>query len=366
VSPSPENTHGDPQPSREYGGNAPAEREGLPRGYRMRADIHYVDQLEARSAAQPVRHVSVQEITWNETVRPADLGPLLGSIRSHGVIHPLHVRRIGQRYAIVAGRKRLAVARVLRLPTVPCLVHDLDDAAAAALAIADNVTATAVASPSKISPLAVAVGRLVANHLATVQTCVDLVAGAAPSMTRSVLDLVRTHAWRAGRLLDALALIENNAIVSERERALASVIDEVIDGFSAEGGLNAFTLRPQLAGAAAAVRVNAGELSAGLAGAVLATIPLLDPARPSEICLAAAQVGHESVVLDVLPSSGLVSAAFTQRFFDEDSSDRPGGWSSVAGALAARALATRHGGHATFEVPSNGRARLRISLASLR
>ena len=47
----------------------PALREGLPPGYRMRADAHYVDQLSARTtdaAAQPAparRHTVDAEIT---------------------------------------------------------------------------------------------------------------------------------------------------------------------------------------------------------------------------------------------------------------------------------------------------------------
>src|SRR5262249_40770446 len=62
------------------------------------------------------------------------------SIREHGIVHPLLVRSRDKRFSVVAGRRRLAAARILRLPAVPCLVHDLDDRQAAALASADNLT----------------------------------------------------------------------------------------------------------------------------------------------------------------------------------------------------------------------------------
>src|SRR5438874_8804659 len=42
-------------------------REGLPRGYRMRADKHYVDQLAAPSAGLPVRMLPIAQIDDDES-----------------------------------------------------------------------------------------------------------------------------------------------------------------------------------------------------------------------------------------------------------------------------------------------------------
>ena len=39
---------------------APPVREGLPPGFRMRADAHYVDQLDARMSSIPVRLIDTQ------------------------------------------------------------------------------------------------------------------------------------------------------------------------------------------------------------------------------------------------------------------------------------------------------------------
>src|SRR5499426_3690143 len=57
------------------------EREGLPSNYRMRADRHYVDQLAAPAAGQPVRMLPIAQVDL-ETPRPqADLRPLIESVR---------------------------------------------------------------------------------------------------------------------------------------------------------------------------------------------------------------------------------------------------------------------------------------------
>ena len=60
--------------------------------------------------------------------------PLIESIRLHGIIHPLIVRRRDSQYVVVAGRKRLIAAQTLQIAAVPCLVHDLNDTEAAAMA----------------------------------------------------------------------------------------------------------------------------------------------------------------------------------------------------------------------------------------
>lgn len=119
-------------------------REGLPREYRMRADRHYVDQLASSSSGQPVRMIPVTALDGADAFPPSSgtLRQLIESIRRHGIVHPLLVRRQDARYAVIAGRKRLAAAATLRLAAVPCLVHDVTEAEATVLAEADNLRAT--------------------------------------------------------------------------------------------------------------------------------------------------------------------------------------------------------------------------------
>src|SRR5262249_36122118 len=120
----------------------PTEREGLPPGYRMRADAHYVDQLSARSHDVPLRLVNTDEIDAPDLAAAGDAAApqaLTQSLAAVGLVQPLLVRREGTRYRWIAGRKRLLAARAARLPRVPCLVHNADDAQAAMLARAADV-----------------------------------------------------------------------------------------------------------------------------------------------------------------------------------------------------------------------------------
>src|SRR5947208_4849328 len=143
-----------------------ADREGLPRSYRMRADRHYVDQLAAPVGGQPVRMLPVDQIDSEGSFSQTELRQLIESIRAQGIVHPLLVRARGQRYVVVAGRRRLAGAQILALTSVPCLVHELDDAQAAALAAADNLATGSNSQRTEASPLPWAVRQIVAEHLA--------------------------------------------------------------------------------------------------------------------------------------------------------------------------------------------------------
>lgn len=372
------------------------EREGLPRSYRMRADRHYVEQIASRAAGQPVRMIPVGEIDSSESSRQTDLRALLESIRVHGVVHPLMIRRAGARYAIVAGRKRLAAAQILRLGSVPCLVQDVDDAQATALAVADNLTATPVVLHTERSEAALAVKQLIANHLATVRSCTDLVSagptspianlGMAPAavgtlgmMSRPFFDLIRANAWRASRLADVLDLITNappspvgdsregRAWQDPRDRRLSSILDEIVNGFAAEGHLSGFALEAHTIDDISSSGVNPHEVLAGAAAAVMATLPLVAHASPRvdvpTVVIKSSAAGPASIVIDVSQSLTAVSAGFIRRFFDDEGAGtREGGWAAAASALAVKALADRYDGRAAFEAGPNGGSTLRLVL----
>lgn len=68
------------------------------------------------------------------------LEELAESIRAQGVIQPLVVRHIGDRqYEIIAGERRFRAAKIAGLTQVPCLVRQLNDKAASAIALIENI-----------------------------------------------------------------------------------------------------------------------------------------------------------------------------------------------------------------------------------
>lgn len=68
------------------------------------------------------------------------LEELANSIRAQGVIQPIVVRSIGEnRFEIIAGERRWRASQLARLEVVPCLVKDVPDEAAVAIALIENI-----------------------------------------------------------------------------------------------------------------------------------------------------------------------------------------------------------------------------------
>lgn len=69
----------------------------------------------------------------------AALDELADSIANSGLLQPIVVRPIGDRYEIIAGERRWRAAQRARLVEVPVIIRELDDERALELAIVENV-----------------------------------------------------------------------------------------------------------------------------------------------------------------------------------------------------------------------------------
>ena len=68
------------------------------------------------------------------------LEDLANSIRAQGVIQPIVVRPLGeQSFEIIAGERRWRASQLARLDVVPCIVKDVPDEAAVAIALIENI-----------------------------------------------------------------------------------------------------------------------------------------------------------------------------------------------------------------------------------
>lgn len=61
------------------------------------------------------------------------------SIKQHGIIQPLTVRKMGEVYELVAGERRLRAAKLAELETVPCNIVDITDSQSAEIALLENL-----------------------------------------------------------------------------------------------------------------------------------------------------------------------------------------------------------------------------------
>ena len=69
----------------------------------------------------------------------AKLAELVESIKLHGVIQPLVVRKHGRKYEIVAGERRWRASKEAKLKTVPVIIRDYDDATMMEIALVENI-----------------------------------------------------------------------------------------------------------------------------------------------------------------------------------------------------------------------------------
>ena len=67
------------------------------------------------------------------------LSELADSIRQHGVLQPLSVRRVQGGYELIAGERRLRAAQLAGLGEVPCLVMQMDDKESGLAAMIENL-----------------------------------------------------------------------------------------------------------------------------------------------------------------------------------------------------------------------------------
>jgi len=67
------------------------------------------------------------------------LGHLAESIKSHGIVQPVLVRRIGDHYELVAGERRWRAAKLAGLRTIPAVVKEIADKDLLEVALIENV-----------------------------------------------------------------------------------------------------------------------------------------------------------------------------------------------------------------------------------
>lgn len=85
-------------------------------------------RLIDRSPFQPRRIISEKK-----------LGELANSIRAAGVVQPVLLRRVGERYQLVAGERRWRAAQVAGLDRIPAVVREVSDRESMEIAVTENL-----------------------------------------------------------------------------------------------------------------------------------------------------------------------------------------------------------------------------------
>ena len=87
----------------------------------------------------PPRSIRPNPAQPRKVFREQALEELAESIRQHGVLQPLSVRRVGNAYELIAGERRLRAAKIAGLTEIPCIVMNMTDQESGMAAMVENL-----------------------------------------------------------------------------------------------------------------------------------------------------------------------------------------------------------------------------------
>ncbi len=117
-------------------------RSGLPETIGMRHDDHFVDLISSRTLGPRIRMIPIEKIDPNRHQARSELGniqELMDSIRSKGVLEPILVRSLGNRFEIIAGERRFIASKNVGLKELPCIEFDVSENEAMEIALIENL-----------------------------------------------------------------------------------------------------------------------------------------------------------------------------------------------------------------------------------
>ena len=98
-----------------------------------------MDRPERKVLWLPAAEIRPNPMQPRRTFEETGLRELAESIRRHGILQPLTVRRTAAGWELVAGERRLRACRLAKMNTIPAILCDYDDERTAALGLLENI-----------------------------------------------------------------------------------------------------------------------------------------------------------------------------------------------------------------------------------
>ena len=163
----------------------------------------------------PLQKIEPNPLQPRKTFNPEELDSLADSIRMHGIIQPLTVRKLPSGfYQIIAGERRWRAARLAGLSDVPVVIIEADDKKAMELALIENLQRQDL----DIFDQAEGISRLI-GYWGVTQEEAAAKLGLAQSTLANKLRLLRLSA-------PVQELIRQNGLTERHGRALLKLPDE--------------------------------------------------------------------------------------------------------------------------------------------
>ncbi len=87
----------------------------------------------------PARAIRPNPAQPRRIFRQEALAELAESIRQHGILQPLSVRRVGTTYELISGERRLRAGQMAGLSEIPCIIMNMDDRESGMAAMVENL-----------------------------------------------------------------------------------------------------------------------------------------------------------------------------------------------------------------------------------
>lgn len=141
------------------------------------------------------------------------LKELAHSIKQHGIIQPLVLRKMGDRYQIVAGERRFRASKMAGLKKVPAVIREFTEREVSEIAIIENL------QREDLNPIesAKAIQALIENYNLTQETVADRI-GKSRSAVANTLRLLTLPE-------EIVALVEQSKLSAGHARTLLAVED---------------------------------------------------------------------------------------------------------------------------------------------
>ncbi len=108
------------------------------------AQQKYTQTSDRKSLASGEVMIKISSIVPNsnqprKTFNQEAMDELTASVKQHGVLTPLIVKRVGEKYEIIAGERRWRASQAAGIKEVPVVVRDYDDQSTAEIALIENL-----------------------------------------------------------------------------------------------------------------------------------------------------------------------------------------------------------------------------------
>jgi len=343
------------------------QREGLPAGFRMRHDPHYVEELVSRNYAGRIHIIPTNEIDDPRPAGEGDLKTLVTSVADFGVLEPLLVRRLPNgRCELIAGSRRLAAAISAGLERVPCLVHSADDERAQALANAARRSQPRnghrVSEPDAGVSTANAYAEI-GESLDAIGACLRLFRDTTrPAPERIALDLIGAEVCRATWLVQALSLLDDDVPVANGSVDLGSVIERVARALAPGRHVGGATVEVEASAPGLRAPGDASLLTVAVAGIVMALQAVTERVETAVVQIRVREESGDRVRVEATQEALRIPASWRARFLDTQWTDRPGGRRVALALAASQRVAELHRGTLTVEDADHGGCLLALSL----